>query len=83
VPRSAWSARLSPDVSRAALPGLRAADSDGNQLSIQDNGDLYIERLDREGRLDTAYLVGNIRDVPDAPAELLAQKVDEALQRGE
>jgi hypothetical protein len=60
-----------------------SADGDGNQLSIQDNGDLYVERVDAEGRLDTAYLVGNIMDVPDVPTELLVEKVEGALLRGE
>jgi hypothetical protein len=66
------------DSRRAAF---ECADSDGNQLSIQDNGDLYVERLDSEGRLDTAYLVGNIRDVPDVRADILADKVEEEMMR--
>jgi hypothetical protein len=65
------------------LPATTTADGDGNQLSIQDNGDLYVERLDGEGRLDTAYLVGNIMDVPDVPTELLVEKVEGTLLQGQ
>ena len=41
-----------------------------------------MERLGPDGRLDTAYLVGNIADVPDVRADVLADKVEEELRSG-
>jgi len=57
-----------------------STDSDGNLLSLQPDGKLYVERLGVDGRLEAAYLVGDIRDVPDAPAEEVARKVDAELR---
>lgn len=59
------------------------SDHDGNQLSVQDNGDLYVERLGSDGRLDTAYFIGNVLDIPDVPAQALADRVEAALLRGQ
>lgn len=58
-----------------------STDSDGNLLSLQPDGQLYIERLGGDGRLEAAYLVGNIRDVPDAPARDVQRVVDAELEK--
>lgn len=59
------------------------ADSDGNQLAIQGNGDLYIERTGSDGRLAGAYYAGNIQDVPMSDPRELAARVDRILDDGQ